>query len=266
MGGDEPAPAELDFHLRWRTSQPPLRLHPDVPAAVARLIAPGDDPVLLLGVTPELAAITPCIVAVDWNQTMIDMVWPGDGDGKRALLGDWRSMPLADASMTAAIGDGCFTMLSYPDDAVLLIEQLRRVLKPGARAVIRCFATPEEGDTVAAVREAAFAGGLAFHAFKLRFNQAVTLESGRMSITSDDLFRRFETEFPDREALSRAAGWSLDLIGEIDAYRGAGSIHSYPSRTKLLEVVPNDMSGARFSPSGTYILAERCPLFVLDFP
>lgn len=266
MGGGASAPDGRDFHLRWRTSQPPLRLHPDVPAAVAGLIAPGDEPVLLLGVTPELAAIARRVIAVDWDQTMIDRVWPGDGETKHAVLGDWRSMELPAGSMAAAMGDGCFTMLAYPGDARLLIEQVGRVLRPGGRAVIRCFATPEEGERVADVRDAAFAGGIGFHAFKLRFNQAVTLESGRMSITSDDLYRRFQTLFPDRDALSRATGWSLDQIAEMDAYRGAASLHSYPSRSKLLEIGPRTMRGAFFAASGTYPLAERCPLFVLDFP
>jgi SAM-dependent methyltransferase len=255
-----------DFHLRWKRSQPPLRLHPDVPVAVARHLEPGDDPVLLLGVTPELADIAAHVVAMDWNEAMIASVWPGDTSARRAMLGDWRSMALPDKSMAAAVGDGCFTMLSYPEDARLLIEQLARVLRPGARAVIRCFATPEEGEDVLAVRDASYAGGIGFHAFKLRFNQAVTLESGRMSITSDDLFRRFQALFPDREALSRASGWSLETIAEMDAYRGAASIHSYPSRSRLLELVPDGMRDAFFAPSGDYPLAERCPLFILDFP
>lgn len=265
MTEGRPEPDGRDFHLRWSTSQPPLRLHPDVPAAVARLIAAGDEPVLLLGVTPELARIVGRIIAVDWNQSMIDRVWPGDTAARTARLGNWLHMPLPDRSMAAAIGDGCFTMLGYPDDARRLIDQLTRVLRPGSRAVIRCFATPEEGESVAEVRDAALAGGIAFHAFKLRFNQAVTLESERMSITSDDLFQRFQALFPDREDLARATGWSLETIAEMDAYRCASSTHSYPSRTKLLEIVPDRISAA-FAPSGDYPLAERCPLMVLDFP
>ena len=260
-----PAPDGRDFHRRWGTSQPPLRLHADVPAAVARLLPPGDGPVLLLGVTPELAAIATNVVAVDWSEAMIASVWPGDTATKLAMLGDWRDLPLAEHSMATAMGDGCFTMLRYPDDARLLLDQLGRVLRKGARAMIRCFATPEDAESVSDVRHAALAGGIGFHAFKLRFNQAVTLESGRMSITSDDLFRRFEMLFPDREALSRTSGWSPDTVAEIDAYRGAASVHSYPSRSKLLEIVPHDVR-ASFAPSGNYPLAERCPLLVLEFP
>ena len=38
-------------------------------------------PVLLLGVTPELAAIAPNLLAVDRSEMMIAKVWPGDAAG-----------------------------------------------------------------------------------------------------------------------------------------------------------------------------------------
>lgn len=193
---------------------------------------------------------------------MIELAWPGDGPGRKAVLGDWRQLPLAGASVAAAIGDGCFTMLSYPDEQPLLIEQLRFVIRPGGRAIIRCFATPEPGETVEAVCAAAIGEQIGFHAFKLRFNMAVAMETADGNVRSEALFDRFEAEFPDRNALSAQTGWSLAAIAEIDAYRGSRYRHCYPTRRQLLALVP----GARFVETSGYPLAERCPLLVADMP
>lgn len=255
-----------DFHCRWPTLKPPLRPHASVAAAVARLLPDSDAPVLLLGVTPELAAVAERTIAVDWSAEMIALAWPGDSDVRRAVLGDWRALPLAENSVAAAIGDGSITMLRYPDDTRRLFDQLRLAIASGGRAVIRCFATPEPCESLAEVRDAAWSGTLGFHAFKQRLNMAAARENGDVNIASEALFKTFERLFPDRAALSRASGWSLGEIAEIDAYRGSGYVHCYPSRSELLAVVPDWMNAAGFVETENYPLAERCPLLVLDFP
>ena len=60
---------------------------------MAKLLPDGDEPVLLLGVTPELAVIPRRTVAVDWSERMIAVAWPGDCDSRHAVLGDWRALP-----------------------------------------------------------------------------------------------------------------------------------------------------------------------------
>ena len=258
-------PPGLDFHLRWTTLQPPLRPHADVAAAIAGLLPPGAGPVLLLGVTPELAALPARIVAADWNAAMVARAWPGDTPSRQALVADWRALPLGDGSMAAAISDGCFTMLRYPADALRLADELARVLAPGGRLIARCFTMPEQGETFEEVRRAAD-GGTGFHAFKLRLNMAVAWEAGEATIVCARIFDIFTRLFPDRQALSRASGWSLGQIAEIDAYRDSSSILSYPSRAELLAVTAERDLSAVFVECGDYALAERCPLIVLDFP
>lgn len=258
-------PPGLDFHLRWTTLQPPLRPHPDVAAAIAGLLPPGAGPVLLLGVTPELAALPARMVAADWNRAMVARAWPGDTPTRQALVADWRALPLGDGLMAAAISDGCFTMLQYPADALRLADELTRVLAPGGRLIARCFTMPEAGETIDEVRRAA-EDGVGFHAFKLRLNMAVASEAGQATVTCARIFDTFTHLFPDREALSRASGWSLGQIAEIDAYRGSLSILSYPSRAQLLAVAAERDLSAAFVECGDYALAERCPLIVLDFP
>jgi SAM-dependent methyltransferase len=256
-----------DFHRRWVTLKPPLRPHENVAAAIRELLPDHDAaaPVLLLGVTPELAAIPRHTIAVDWSERMVATAWPGDSESRRAVLGDWRRLPLADFSVAAAIGDGCLSMLHYPDEQPVLMAFLRLAVRPGGRAVFRCFATPDPGETVDEVREAVMAGGLGFHAFKLRFNMAVALETGHENVSSSRLFDRFQAIFPDRQALAAASGWSLAAIAEIDAYESSEYIHCYPSRRQVIELMP-DWAQARFVETHGYPLAERCPLLVVNFP
>jgi SAM-dependent methyltransferase len=220
---------------------------------------------LLLGVTPELAGIADGTIAVDWNPVMVGRAWPGDTEGRQAIVADWRALPLGDRSMDAAISDGCFTMLEYPVGALRLVDELRRVLRPGARLVARCFAMPDTGERLDDVRRAA-GEGLNFHAFKLRFNMAVAHESGNPTVTCDHIHRVFQGVFPDRRALTAISGWSLDEIAEIDAYRDRPSILSYPSRSQLGRIAAESGLPSRFVECDGYPLAERCPLFVLDFP
>lgn len=258
-----------DFHRRWPTIKPPLRPTADVAAAIGVLLVEAgieDDPVLLLGVTPELATIPRRVIAIDWSADMIRVAWPGDDDGRRVVIGDWKQMPLAACSVAAAIGDGVLTMLSYPAEQPLLFEQLRRVVRPGGRIVLRCFATPEPCEELEAIRTAALAGALPFHAFKQRFNMAVCAAGKRHNIASAQLFDQFVALFPDRAALARASGWSIATIAEMDAYRASRYIHCYPSRTGILAVVPTWARNVRFVETDGYPLAERCPLLVFDLP
>ena len=258
-----------DFHRRWPTIQPPLRPNADVAAAIGALLEEhgiGDDPVLLLGVTPELATVPRRVIALDWSADMIAIAWPGDTADRRAVIGDWKRMPIAESSVAAAIGDGALTMLAWPAEQPLLFEQLRRVIRPGGRIVLRCFATPDPCETIEAVRADAMAGALPFHAFKQRFNMAVSVAEGLPNVASALLHDRFEALFPDRPALSRASGWSFETIAEIDAYRGSRYVHCYPSRAAILDLVPDWARNVRFVETTGYPLAERCPLLVIDLP
>jgi SAM-dependent methyltransferase len=264
---EETLPDHRDFHRRWVTLRPPLRPHPKAAAAIKALLPDHDvdAPVLLLGVTPELAELPSHVVAVDWSANMIALAWPGDTDRRKAMLGDWRKLPLGEASVAAAIGDGCLTMLRYPDEQPLLLEQLRLVVRPGGRAILRCFTTPETGETLDEVREAVLSGSVSFHEFKLRFNMAVALEIEHANVRSEQLFDHFQALFPDRAALTRAAGWDPAAVAEVDAYQGSPYIHCYPSRRQLTELMP-DWARPRFEETDGYPLAERCPLLVVDFP
>lgn len=254
MSGGAAAPR--DFHRRWPTLLPPLRPHAEVAARIAALLP--DDPrlVLLLGVTPELARVAPRVIGMDWSAAMAATAWPGGP----LVLADWRTLPLADGSVCAVIGDGSLSMLRVPDDLPGLFERLRAVTGEG-RAILRCFTTPESAEHVAELREEALAGALSFHEFKMRFNMAVA-EGG--NVTSARLFEAFADCFPDRAALSAVSGWCTATIAEIDQYEGSAYLHCYPSRA-VLETLAAPFGTVRFEVSGDYPGASFCPLLVIDF-
>lgn len=256
-----------DFQHRWPTLQAPLRPPASVATQIADALGTSPDPVLLLGVTPELAALDRHIVALDWNPAMIALAWPGDSASRTAILGDWKAMPLADASVGGAMGDGAITMLGWPHEAAQLLGELARVVRPGGRIALRCFATPEGHPDVAAICAEAMSGARSFHAFKLRFNMAVARESDDRTVTSETLYNRFVERFPDREALAAASGWALDTITEIDAYHGSSYIHCYPSRHELGDLLAAHWPGRfAFAETAGYPIADHCPLLLLDRP
>lgn len=255
-----------DFHRRWALLSSPQRPPPAVVGAFRALMAGREGLALQLGVTPEIAILPERGIAIDWNPQMIAIAWPGGGSWRRPVIADWKALPIRNGGVDVVFGDGSLTMLRWPDQYRLVLERLSAIVRPGGRAVLRCFVTPDAGETVEALCADAWQGrGGTFPAFKMRFNMAVGVDAGEMNPTSDLIHRSFTERFPDRDALADATGWTLEDIAEIDPYRGSAFIHSYPTRDAIMATLPPGLRAARFIETGGYELAERCPLLVLDF-
>jgi hypothetical protein len=253
------------FHRRWSRLKPPLRAAPEVVAAISCAIDGFDSDVLLLGVTPELANLGRQLTALDWSESMIGHIWPGDGPDRTAMLADWRAIPDAGRKFTAVIGDGSFNCLTLPDVTVVF-GQLAKVLARPARLAVRAYVTPSPCESLADVRRAAMAGEAGgFHGFKWRLAMALAAEAGSAEVAVADVHARFEALFPDRAALAAAAGWSVETIAEIDAYAGSDAVYIFPTEAELLAAIPPVFSKPRLAYSGPYDLAERCPILVADF-
>ncbi len=252
----DPAPRRArDFHQRWSTLRAPLRPPPAVIETMADALAACAEPTLLLGVTPELAALPRVIHAVDWNQRMIDCAWPGDTADKRALLADWRALPFGFGTFGAVMGDGALTMLDWPGEATAMLRELARVLRHGGRAAIRCLATPDPAeslDVVAADTDAPF------HLWRLRFNMAAAAADSTPAITSARLFDHYDRLAP---AVRRADPcWN-----EVLAYRDSSYIHAYPGRAAILALANDIWPGdAHFLETSGYPGAAHCPILILD--
>jgi len=253
------------FHQHWPALKPPLAVAPEVASAIAAAIAGHERHGLLLGVTPQLADLAEDTVALDWSEAMVARVWPGDTPRRRAVQADWRTMPIVEPQFTAIIGDGSFNCLEYPSGYRAVFAELERVLKPGGRFAVRFFVTPSPCETFQEIRDGALGGRiLAMDALKWRLAMAVAARSGP-NVARGTILDAFESAFPDRAALLAASGWSKGDFATVDWYKNMPDIISFPTAREILKSVPASFGNARFVSSGSYELAERCPLLVMDF-
>jgi len=244
--------------------RPPLRPDADVVAAFRSLTRDCAEPMLLLGVTPELADLSPNLTAIDRSQAMLDGVWPGDTPQRRALVGNWLKLRLPAASFRSVIGDGALA-LPWPGPASKLLSEAATVLMHGGRFVCRVFASPEAGEALDAVRAAVDSGEVRnVHALKWRIAMAIAHARGEPNVPVREIRDQFERWFPDRDALAAQKSWPRDEIDTIDMYKGSEASYSFATRRQTLDIVPPELINARFVDAGSYELAERCPLLVLD--
>lgn len=237
---------------------PPLRPSPADVANVAKAIAGTDRRVLLFGVTPELSALGDELVAVDNSPRMLAAIWPGDRDGRRALLADWTRLPFEDGAFDAVIGDG--SLNSAPGQVEQVLAEARRVLAPGGRAVFRAFCSPETPERLDAIRSDADGGRDGnFHALKWRIAMALAAGEADAIVPVRKILAAFDELFPDRDALAARTGWSKDAIATIDAYQQADHSLGFPTLAQLLKLGERFFGPAEVLHGAGYPLAERCP-------
>ena len=253
------------FHRRWPRLKPPLRPNAEVSAALTDLIADRSERALLLGVTPEFSDIALSTVAIDRSDKMIVLAWPGNSATRHAINGNWLSLPCADRCFSAVLGDGSLNCLNYPSEYERVYKELARVMRLGGRLAIRAYLTPESGDSLAGVREDAMAGRVkGIDALKWRLANAICAERRNPNVPVQDIHRAFNQQFPDRGALARALGSTSEDLEQVDAYEQMPDIFSFPTPQQLFACIPDNFVNARLVSAGTYELAERCPIFVMD--
>jgi hypothetical protein len=77
-----------------------------------------------------------------------------------------------------------------------------------------------------------------------------------------DVHRRWVKSGIDSTRLASATGWDPAVIGALDAYRDAPTVHVFPTRAEFRSVLGRHFEEISCSYS-TYPLAERCPVLVL---
>jgi len=269
---DDSAGSKSDDGAHWSSFQrafalmrPPLRPDADVVDAFRSLTRDCAEPMLLLGVTPELADLSPNLTAIDRTQAMLDFVWPGDTSQRRALVGNWLKLRLPSASFASVICDGGALAFPYPGLPTKVLRESANVLISGGRFVSRVYSSPDEGETLEAVRAAFERGEVGnVHALKWRVAMAIAHERGGPNVPVTEIRDTFERWFPDRAALAAATSWPRDEIDTIDAYADSNAIYGFATRRQILDIVPTEYASARFVDVGSYELAERCPLLVLE--
>lgn len=256
-----------NYHRHWTLLGAPLRPTPETVGIVERALDLDEAHVLLLGVTPELAGLGKTMLAIDGSAAMVSGVWPGDSAGRRAITGNWLDLPLSRASVGAVIGDGCLTVVDSAQARHALLGEVARVLKPEGRAVIRVFAGPETFEDLADIKAEALAGEIGnFHALKWRIAMACATSDVDRAVKVQAIRDAFDKTFPDREALAARTGWSMASIGTIDVYTGSETTYCFATLAMLINEARDWFDDVRVVPSGSYPLAERCPLLMLGSP
>jgi hypothetical protein len=249
----------------WSRLGTPLRPDSDVCTAVHSLLSSHRTRVLLLGVTPEYCSAGDLTVAVDRSRASLIEMWPGDTLARRGMRADWCRLPIASGTFTAAVGDGSFSCLTYPAGYESVLDELTRVVRPGGRAVVRLYAAPERPESVGQIRHEAMTGAIgSVHVLKWRLAHVACAERGTPNLPVPLMTDLFNRTFPDRRALARSTGWSAGDIGMIDVYEGRPDVYSFPTVEQVLAVLPPRVQKVRVVEAGTYELADRCPLLVLD--
>ncbi|MDD2929838.1 MAG: hypothetical protein PHY50_08470, partial [Sideroxydans sp.] len=132
------------------------------------------------------------------------------------------------------------------------------------RLALRVFVGPEHAEGPEQVCAAASAGNIrSFHAFKWRLSMAIAATSCDFTFPVAETLRIFDTLLPDRQQLAETTGWRMADIATIDFYRGSTARYSYPPLSRLRQALPMQLSEID-ALYGSYELAERCPLLVLE--
>lgn len=252
------------YHRHWNLLGAPLRPPAETVGIVEREAATADADVLLLGVTPELSGLGKTMRAVDLSPGMISALWKTSTPSREAVVGSWFDLPLPNGSVDAVIGDGSLNSLGTSAGRQLLLREMARVMRPGGRAAIRLFASPDRREQIAAIKDDVSHRRIdGFHAFKWRMAMVLAGPKPDYKVRVTEIREAIEELFPDRAGLSAVTGWRPEEIGTIDAYLSSNAEYSFATARQLVEEAETFFEEVRLVASGSYSLAERCPILVM---
>ena len=259
---------------QWELVGQPLRPSPEDIDCFSAIVAQFSDEqsrqpltVLLLGVTPEIAHMhwpeNTRLIAADYSSQMIRAVWTmQDQPGRLAISSDWRSLPLQDHEAGIVIGDGCFTLLPYPEGYQALARELRRVLRDDGLLVMRFFVSAAEVTTAEDVHAQLLAGEIGnFHIFKFRLAIALQ-QSAADGVCVGDVWESWNAQGYDIEALAAQLNWQAGVMRTIDAYRGMPARYTYPTVAEV-ETALSPWFEPVAQYNHDYEFGENCPTLVL---
>ena len=256
MMGSPLLPATEDIRFveaaaaRWREQ------HGRVPRAV------------LLGVTPKLAHMDwpagTSLTAADSSGHMAAALWPYNGapHAPRLVLADWRCLPFPQAGADIVVGDGSINCLRYPDSLRTCARSVSRILSADGLLVIRCYLQPDRQESPEAVIAQIYSDGPeTIHQFKFRLLMALQANAVE-GIAVRHVYDYWASHTSDQSRPISRSGWGREAFELMALYRGIDTVHTFPTRDELHEVLDEFFIEVGVSiPS--YYLGERCPTIVL---
>ncbi|RUU58164.1 class I SAM-dependent methyltransferase [Mesorhizobium sp. M2C.T.Ca.TU.009.01.2.1] len=251
----------------WDLIGAPLRPHSDVVAVMKRELRTEDAEMALFGVTPEFARLGKSLTAIDSNPNMIGALWIGDEATRRAVVGNWLDLPLADRSVDAIIGDGCLSAVISETQRLRCLEEMARILKPGGRAAIRLFARPSKTEPLGAIKADALAGKVkALAEIVLRTALSLPVAAPDYGLKMSAVLDGINEMFGDRAELMAAGGWQPGAFAFIDLYKGSDTICCWLNEDIHVAEASRYFNDVRLVASGGYPVAERCSILVVSSP
>jgi hypothetical protein len=194
---------------------------------------------------------------------MIRHIWTSPTNTWSApICADWCKLPFPTATASAVIGDGCFTLLPFPDTYQQLLQSVQLALVPGGIFAMRFFVAPETAESCDNVFNDLFAHKIGnFHIFKWRLAMALQ-DRTNCSIPVHQIWSTWHDAVDDAAALSKSLGWPLAEINTIQAYRDAPACYSFPPLSVLRQLLAQYFAELSIHlPS--YELGERCPTLLM---
>ncbi len=241
---------------------------PQVPgaalAAQVRAICGGcRGTTVLLGVTPAYADLGDRVLAFDASPGMIANLWTGDDAQRQARVADWTALPVGDAQADQVLGDGSLNCV--PDRGVLraVLREIRRVLVPGGRAVVRVFTRPEPEETPDQVLDAA-RGGQVASLNALRWRLASALATGPAHEVAVSEILSAAEPLGDLAVFAQTCGMDPAEAEHFQGYQGSSARYVFPDRHALAQdAVGAGLTCAWVETTG-YPGARDCPFAVLQ--
>lgn len=250
----------------WELLGPPLRPHADVVEQVRALIGTDGSKCLLLGSTVEYAALGPAIISMDASFSMISALWRSIDSSGLAIQSDWTNMPIGPHSITHVLGDGSLNAVST---SVLtdVLREVARVLKPEGSLIARVFCRPASAESAEDIRHDVQLGRAgSFHALKWRLAMAALRDPASSDIAVGAIRDAVVAQYPDRDALCRATGWSRAEVDTLDVYDGSSVVYNFPTEAAIFALLQRWFATVEIIRCGSYPLAERCPLLIARRP
>jgi SAM-dependent methyltransferase len=249
---------------QWDKIGLPMRPLSPVASVLKSLMPENTKQALLLGVTPEFAALAEDTTALDHSAGMIAQIWPGDGPNTRAVQGSWLNMPFEDDSFDVVIGDGSLTLLPFPEKVENVLSEIARVLRPDARAVLRCFVALDNALTDDELRSYATSlKNKSIDALRFRFAINAVHAANSPNITAAQAWRDFAELYPDPEPMLSENGWNVADFARFQMYKDNSMSMNFPNRAQLSNLCARHFSAVSFHDSGDYPMAELCPIVVM---
>lgn len=223
---------------------------------------------LLLGVTPSLATLRwpagTALLALDWSAAMVRRAWPAAGlpAGAAAVRGDWRRMPLPDASRDLAIGDGCYAALASFADCAAVNGEVARVLRPRGWFFLRCYLRPAAPEPLDALFAALHAGQIGeFEIFVWRLAMALHGDGGQ-GVRTDEVWRAWQARVPDHRPLFERLGWSDAAHANMAQWGELATTIPFPTLDEVTAMAAPGFELLECSYGG-YEMGDRCARLVL---